>query len=103
MSTATATWCVPARRLKPGTSQKKMGKAADCRSQLDRMSWCREALGSAGTAITQEFEVYLKCGRLEHDFLRVRCETYHDEKLVESSPRHPNLARFHRDLAEKLG
>ena len=32
--------------------------------------------------ITQEFEEYLKCGRLEHGFLRVRRETYHDEKLV---------------------
>ncbi len=32
--------------------------------------------------ITQEFEAYLKCGRLEHGFLRVRCETCHDEKLV---------------------
>jgi hypothetical protein len=32
--------------------------------------------------VTQEFEAYLKCGRLEHDFLRVRCEACHDEKLV---------------------
>jgi ribosomal protein S27E len=32
--------------------------------------------------VTQEFEAYLKCGRLEHGFLRVRCETCHDEKLV---------------------
>ena len=32
--------------------------------------------------VTQEFEEYLKCGRLEHGFLRVRCETCHDEKLV---------------------
>jgi len=32
--------------------------------------------------ITQEFEAYLKCGRLEHGFLRVRCEICHDEKLV---------------------
>jgi ribosomal protein S27E len=32
--------------------------------------------------ITQEFDEYLKCGRLEHGFLRVRCETCHDEKLV---------------------
>ena len=34
------------------------------------------------TYITQEFEAYLKCGRLEHGFLRVRCETCHDERLV---------------------
>jgi len=32
--------------------------------------------------VTREFDAYLKCGRLEHGFLRVRCETYHDEKLV---------------------
>ncbi len=32
--------------------------------------------------ITKEFEEYLKCGRLEHGFLRVRCETCHAEKLV---------------------
>ncbi len=30
----------------------------------------------------QEFEAYLKCGRLEHGFLRVRCEDCHAEKLV---------------------
>jgi ribosomal protein S27E len=29
-----------------------------------------------------EFESYLKCGRLEHGFLRVRCEGCHAEKLV---------------------
>jgi hypothetical protein len=32
--------------------------------------------------VQQEFEDYLKCGRLEHGFLRVRCEVCHDEKLV---------------------
>ena len=32
--------------------------------------------------VIQEFEAYLKCGRLEHGFLRVRCETCHDEKLL---------------------
>ena len=32
--------------------------------------------------VTQEFEEFLKCGRLEHGFLRVRCEACHDEKLV---------------------
>ncbi len=32
--------------------------------------------------VTKEFDEYLKCGRLEHGFLRVRCETCHDEKLV---------------------
>jgi ribosomal protein S27E len=29
-----------------------------------------------------EFEDYLKYGRLEHDFLRVRCESCHAEHLV---------------------
>jgi ribosomal protein S27E len=32
--------------------------------------------------VTKEFDAYLKCGRLEHGFLRVRCESCHDEKLV---------------------
>jgi len=32
--------------------------------------------------ITREFDEYLKCGRLEYGFLRVRCESCHDEKLV---------------------
>ena len=32
--------------------------------------------------ITREFEAYLKCGRLEHGFLRVRCKNCHDERLV---------------------
>jgi ribosomal protein S27E len=30
----------------------------------------------------QEFEDYLKCRRLEHGFLRVRCESCHAEYLV---------------------
>ena len=30
----------------------------------------------------REFEAYLKCGRLEHGFLRVRCEDCHAERLV---------------------
>jgi hypothetical protein len=29
-----------------------------------------------------DFEAYLKCGRLEHGFLRVRCESCHTEHLV---------------------
>ncbi len=32
--------------------------------------------------LTKEFDEYLKCGRFEHGFLRVRCETSHDETLV---------------------
>ena len=32
--------------------------------------------------IQEEFEAYLKCGRLEESFLRVRCEQCHAEKLV---------------------
>ena len=34
------------------------------------------------TYVTKEFDEYLKCGRLEHGFLRVRCESCQDEKLV---------------------
>ena len=32
--------------------------------------------------VQQEFEAYLRCGRLEEGFLRVRCEQCHAEKLV---------------------
>jgi ribosomal protein S27E len=32
--------------------------------------------------IQREFDGYLKCGRLEHGFLRVRCDTCHAEQLV---------------------
>ncbi len=32
--------------------------------------------------VEEEFEAYLKCGRLEEGFLRLRCEHWHAEKLV---------------------
>ncbi len=32
--------------------------------------------------VHEEFDAYLKCGRLEEGFLRVRCEQCHAEKLV---------------------
>jgi len=32
--------------------------------------------------VQREFEDYLKCGRLEHGFLRVQCEDCHSERLV---------------------
>ena len=32
--------------------------------------------------VQREFEEFLKCGRLEHGFLRVRCESCHTEYLV---------------------
>ena len=35
--------------------------------------------------VQQEFEAYLKCGCLEHGFLRVRCDTCHAEHLVAMS------------------
>jgi len=41
-----------------------------------------------------EFEDYLKCGRLEHGFLRVQCENCHEERLVAFSC--ANCRRFRR-------
>ncbi len=45
-----------------------------------------ETLGASGRSlprhVQREFEDYLKCGRLEHGFLRVRCEACNAEKLV---------------------
>jgi hypothetical protein len=46
----------------------------------------KEHLAAQGTAlpgyVQQEFEKYLKCGRLKHGFLRARCDTCHAEHLV---------------------
>jgi hypothetical protein len=45
-----------------------------------------EQLGQQGKClpdhVRREFDDYLKCGRLEHGFLRVRCDTCHFERLV---------------------
>jgi len=37
---------------------------------------------SLPTHVHREFEAYLKCGRLEHGFLRVRCDKCHFDRLV---------------------
>ena len=43
-------------------------------------------LAAQGTAlpgyVEREFDEYLKCGRLEHGFLRVQCDSCHAEHLV---------------------
>ena len=39
--------------------------------------------------VQREFEEYLKCGQLEHGFLRVRCSECHTEKLVAFSCKRP--------------
>ena len=36
--------------------------------------------------VHQEFEAYLKCGRLEHGFLRVRCDKCHFDGLAWAAP-----------------
>jgi len=46
-----------------------------------RELWSREAR-SLPDYVAQEFDAYLKCGRLEEGFLRVRCEYCHTEKLL---------------------
>lgn len=50
----------------------------------------RNLLASQGKSLPRyvidEFEDYLKCGRLEHGFLRVRCERCHHEKLAWAAP-----------------
>ncbi len=38
--------------------------------------------GRCRSTCRSEFESYLKCGQLEHGFLRVRCDTCHAEHLV---------------------
>ena len=41
----------------------------------------------------REFEDYLKCGRLEHGFRRVRCESCHAEHLVAFSRKRAYLGK----------
>ena len=42
--------------------------------------------------VQQEFDTFLKCGRLDYGFLRVRCEACKHEKLVAFSvTTHPPL------------
>ena len=45
-----------------------------------------DQLAAQGTVlpgyVQREFEDFLKCGRLEHGFLRLRCDTCHAEHLV---------------------
>ena len=36
--------------------------------------------------VAREFDDFLKCGRLEHGLLRVRCDHCHREKLVWAAP-----------------
>ena len=44
--------------------------------------------------VRQEYDEYLKCGRLEHGFLRVQCDKCHAEHLVAFSC--TNSRRFRR-------
>lgn len=50
-----------------------------------------ETLGGRGrhlpAYVHQEFAAYLKCGRLDHGFLRVRCTACQAERLVAPVPR----------------
>ncbi len=54
-----------------------------------------EAMAAQGKSLPayleREFEDYLKCGRLEHGFLRVRCDDCHAERLVAFSAIAPAL------------
>lgn len=46
--------------------------------------------------IEQEFEAYLKCGRLERGFLHISCDSCHGEHLMFLVPKpRVNLTRFH--------
>jgi ribosomal protein S27E len=44
--------------------------------------------------VQEEFAAYLKCGRLEHGFLRMRCDDCHAEKLVAFSCKRRGFCRF---------
>jgi hypothetical protein len=65
--------------------------------------------------VRREFEEYLKCGRLEHGFLRLRCDTCHgvyvEDNKYESatrfqwikSPTNEELARLTHTIAKRIG
>lgn len=61
------------------------------------------ALGAQGRSlpgyVQQEFDAYLKCGRLEHGFLRVRCTVCYAERLVAFSCKRRALRRITRAMA----
>ena len=44
--------------------------------------------------VRSEFEEYLKCGRLEYGFLRVRCEDCHCEHLVDDALPHEPIRQW---------
>ena len=46
--------------------------------------------------VQREFEAYLKCGRLEHGFLRVRCADCHAERLAAFSCKRQFLPELRR-------
>ena len=43
--------------------------------------------------VHRDFEAYLKCGRLEYGFLRVRCDKCHFERLVAFSCKRRGFCR----------
>ena len=55
------------------------------------------------TYVQREFEDYLACRRLEHGFLRVRCEDYHDEKLVVFSCKHCGFCNLAPEFIQLQG
>src|SRR5680860_1224668 len=52
--------------------------------------------------VIKEFDEYLKCGRLEHGFLRVKCESCHDEKLVAFSCKKRGYAKYKKIEARNV-
>ena len=68
-------------------------------SQLVERHWpgFKTMLSAQGKQLTgyvvREFDDYLRCGRLEHGFLPVRCDTCHHEKLVAFSCKRRGFCR----------
>ena len=62
----------------------------------------RQLLAEEGSAlpgyVQREFKDYLKCGRLEHGFLQVHCETCHEERLVAFSCKRCGIATDLRSI-----
>jgi ribosomal protein S27E len=70
----------------PGYARSARGDAAVSAGRAALSPRFRELRAAMGRPlpdyVEQEFDAYLKCGRLEEGFLRLRCERCHAEKLV---------------------
>jgi hypothetical protein len=71
--------CTGRRAATSATGPSKRCSTSSSRSTTERMACEGRALPDY---VRREFDEFLRCGRLEHGFLRVRCEGCYAERLV---------------------